>query len=83
MTTITANVHNIDTETQSCVITIKDGDELVLERKNIGLELNPDGTANTAWIKDKISSRISSHRRDKVRKKNASISVGGIGEQKQ
>jgi hypothetical protein len=72
---ITANVHSIDTENQSCIITIKDGDEIVLEKKNIGLELNPDGTANAAWIKSKISSRVSSHRKDKTRKKNASITV--------
>lgn len=73
--TITANVHTVDTETRSCVVTIKDGDEFILERKNIGLELNEDGSANTVWIKSKISSRVSGYRRDKTRKKNASITV--------
>ena len=34
-----------------CVVTIKDSNNVVvLDNVNIGLELNPDQTANTAWI---------------------------------
>jgi hypothetical protein len=40
-------------------VTIKDGDNFIVDSVNIGLELNSDGTANTLWIKDNIRTRIS------------------------
>lgn len=78
---ITANVHNINTDENVCFVTIKDGDEIIINNKNIGLLLNEDGTANTTWIQNKISSYVIEHRRDKLRKSNEVISVS-IGEKK-
>jgi predicted transcriptional regulator len=79
--TITANVHNINTDENVCFVTIKDGDEIIVDNKNIGLLLNEDGSANTAWIQTKISAHILEHRKEKTRRANESISVS-IGEQK-
>ena len=50
----TANIHSIGIERKMCVVTIMDGSEYIINKKNIGLELNPDGTANTEWIKAEI-----------------------------
>ena len=53
-----ANIHSIDTVRKRCVVTIMEGSDYILDTKNIGLELNPDGTANTSWIKESIRTRI-------------------------
>jgi len=75
MTAITANIHLIDSEQKFCVVTIKDNDEIILDKKNIGLELSPDGSANTVWVQDKISKKVSEHRKNKIRKLNSEILV--------
>jgi len=78
MSSITANVHNINTEEGICLVTIKDGDETIFNKKNIGLELNEDGTANTVWIQNRISSYVSDHKKNKIKKLNSSIFIGNI-----
>jgi hypothetical protein len=62
-------------------VTIKDGDEIIVDNKNIGLLLKEDGSANTSWIQNKISNYVIEHRKNKLRKSNETISVS-IGEQK-
>ena len=47
---ISIKIHSTDTTAQTCVVTVKDSDTVVINKKNIGLELNPDGTANTDYI---------------------------------
>ena len=74
MSQASANIHIISTEHKTCLVSIKDGDEVVLANKNIGLELNDDGTANTAWIQDTISTYIITHR--KFKNRIISVAVG-------
>jgi hypothetical protein len=51
--TISIKLHKLVTTQQVCVVTIKDSNNnIVVNKANIGLELNPDETANTAWIED-------------------------------
>lgn len=54
MHNISANIHSISTSNKTCVVSIKDHSDYVIENVNIGLELNPDNTANTTWIRNKI-----------------------------
>ena len=57
-----ANVHSIDTRHQQCIVTIKNEEGVVsLDTVNIGLELNPDGTANNVWINEKIKDYLNMH----------------------
>ena len=58
MARFSANIHSIDTTRKRCIVTIMDGSEYILDAKNIGIELSPDGTANTSWIKENIKIRI-------------------------
>jgi hypothetical protein len=57
--TFSANIHSMNTNDKTCIVTIKDGDTFIVDYVNIGLELNSDGTANTLWVKDNIRTRIS------------------------
>ena len=56
MNRFSANIHSINTSKEQCIVTIMDreSDTYILDNKNIGLVLNPDGEANTAWIKEKV-----------------------------
>jgi len=57
--TISIKIHKLDTTQQVCVVTIKDSNNnIVVNKANIGLELNPDETANTAWIEDKAKKYV-------------------------
>jgi hypothetical protein len=78
---ITANVHSMNANSNICVITIWDGNELVVDNSNIGMEPNEDGSANTTWLRNKISMYIMGHRRSKERKLNSKIPVAIRGEQ--
>lgn len=62
---VAANVHSINTHTKNCIVTVFDGDDVVLNHINIGLELNEDGTANTTWIRENIKTRVSQYRSEK------------------
>lgn len=71
---VSANIHSINTENKTCLVSIKDGDSIICANKNIGLELNGDGTANTAWIQDTISTYVTTHR--KFKNRSISVAVG-------
>jgi hypothetical protein len=43
----------MNTEQKVCQVKIHDGIKLIVNCKNIGLELNQDGTADMTWIKNK------------------------------
>jgi len=73
--TITADIHRMNANAHICIITIRDGDELVVDNSDIGLESNEDGTANTVWLRNKISSYVNGYRKAKVRKINSKIPV--------
>ena len=45
-----------------CVVTITDDGVEIITSQNIELELNPDGTANTSWIKERVKQRVAQDR---------------------
>ena len=55
---ISIKIHDTDLTAQTCIVTVKDGSTVVLNKKNTGVELNPDGTANTDYIIYKAKERI-------------------------
>ncbi len=59
---ITIEIIQIDTEKEVCIVKIQDGAELIVDTLNIGLELNQDGTADMAWIKNKAKDLVFGHR---------------------
>ena len=59
---ITIEIIHIDTEKRVCIIKLQDGSELIVDTLNIGLELNQDGTADLAWIKNKAKELVFGHR---------------------
>ena len=58
---VNATVRKIDTFHKNCILTIYDDDELIISG-GIGIDLNPDGTANTAGIVQKIKDYIFDNR---------------------
>ena len=62
--TISIKIHNINTTSldPTCVVTIKDGENVVVDNANIGLQLNPDGTANTTWIQKVAKTKVLEYR---------------------
>ena len=78
---IKANVHSMNANAHVCVITIWDGDEVVVDNSNIGMEPNEDGAANTAWLQNRISTYVMGYRKAKARKVNSKIHVAIKGEQ--
>ena len=63
--TITVEIIRTNTTSRVCVVKITDNG-VVLGEGNLGLELNPDGTANTAWIIDTAKKIVLDRRRIKV-----------------
>ena len=59
-------IHKIDTVHKECIVTLVDDGKTLLNAVNIGLELNPDGTANTQFIKDRLRSCVFAHRLHKL-----------------
>ena len=55
---VNTTIHKIDTDKRSCIVTVYDEDILIIDRKNIGLDLNPDGTANTQSIIQKLKDYV-------------------------
>ena len=80
---ITANVHSMNANSNICVITIWDGNDLVVDNSNIGMEPNEDGSANTAWLRNKISMYVIGHRKAKARKANSKIPVAIVKKEEQ
>ncbi len=80
---ITANVHSMNANSNICVITIRDGNDLVVDNSNIGMEPNEDGSANTAWLRNKISMYVIGHRKAKARKANSEIPVAIVKKEEQ
>ena len=68
--TITVEIIRTNTKSRVCVVKITDNG-VVLGEGNLGLELNPDGTANTAWIMNAAKEVVLDRR--KVKAEQASI----------
>tara|TARA_R110000824_G_scaffold49838_23_gene139726 strand:+ start:5352 stop:5585 length:234 start_codon:yes stop_codon:yes gene_type:complete len=60
---ISIKIHSTDTSDGVCVATIKDGNNIVVDNANIGLQLNLDGTANTEWIEEKARHKVLTYRK--------------------
>jgi len=65
--TISANIQFTDTASKVCIITIKDGADIVCESVNIGLGLNPDDTINTEDLACRIKKQVKSYRDEKTK----------------
>jgi hypothetical protein len=63
--TITIEIIRTNTKSRVCVVKITDNG-VVLGEGNLGLELNPDGTANTAWIIDNAKGIVLNRRKIKA-----------------
>lgn len=73
--TISIKIHSMNIEKKNCVVTVKDNGAPVLENTNIGLELNPDGTANTDYIIHRAKIRV---RNARISNTANSVMIGGI-----
>lgn len=47
---IKTTIHSIDTNSKTAIITIVDDNFVVSNYKNVSIELNDNGTANTDWL---------------------------------
>ena len=63
---IKLNVHSVDAEKQSAVISLFDGNDAIISMKNIQIGINEDGTANTIWLNEFTKRRVASSRASKV-----------------
>ena len=43
-------IHSIDENESSALISIQDGDVLVVDKKNMNIQLNDDKSANAQWL---------------------------------
>jgi len=48
---IKLTIHSIDTNSNSAIISLHDGNITLSKEQNVSIELNPDGSANTQWLK--------------------------------
>lgn len=48
---IKTTIHSISQKGKSAILTIQDKDVVVFDKKNVGIQLNDDGTANTEWLR--------------------------------
>ena len=63
---IEVKILKINTQIPHCVVSIVDNGETIVKAGNIGLELNPDGTANTALIIDTAKGIVLNRRKVKA-----------------
>lgn len=59
---VTAKIIHIDETKKECFVDVYDNQIHVVDNKNIGLELNSDGSADMNWISDKIKQIVFLHR---------------------
>ena len=59
---IKLTIHRIDKDLKTAVVSLSDGEYSWIEKKNISLELNSDGTANTIWMAQWTKLNICKHR---------------------
>lgn len=48
---IKITIHSIDTNSNNAIISLHDGSVALSENQNLRIEMNPDGSANTQWLK--------------------------------
>ena len=55
-------IHSIDTEAGTCIATIRDGETILIDNKNIGLQLDSNGDADMDYIKSRAAFYINNKR---------------------
>tara|TARA_E500000318_G_scaffold16821_2_gene17075 strand:- start:839 stop:1060 length:222 start_codon:yes stop_codon:yes gene_type:complete len=55
-------IHSIDTNSNTAVISLKDGDSYLISEQSLEIKMNPDGSANNEWLKT-FSKYFSVHKR--------------------
>jgi hypothetical protein len=55
-------IHSIDTEAGTCIATIRDGEAILVDKKNIGLQLDSNGDADMDYIKSRATFFINNKR---------------------
>lgn len=63
---ITINILGVNIESKSCIVTIRDGDDLVCGGCNIGLQVTPEGELDMEWLKEYVKSEVQMFRRNKM-----------------
>tara|TARA_R110002020_G_scaffold378281_3_gene589350 strand:- start:1316 stop:1543 length:228 start_codon:yes stop_codon:yes gene_type:complete len=61
---VEVKIHEIDTNHKECVLTIIDNGVVILEKKNIGLKLKSNGSADHEWIQDRVKEIVAESRLD-------------------
>ena len=59
---IIVKIHEQNLTAQTCVVTIKDGVDVVVDYVNIAIVLNEDGTANTIDLNHRIKNQVKMYR---------------------
>ena len=49
---ITTHIHSIDESENSAVISLSDGDRVIINKKNVSVELNQDGSVDTTRLNE-------------------------------
>ena len=57
-------IHSIDIEQNVCVVSLYDGDDVVLDNVNIGIDVS----GNTTYITNVLKHHLATHRRHKLEK---------------
>ena len=64
MGTVTIKILELNAENRVCVAEVTDNN-VIIATGNFGLdELNPDGTANTVWITNRVKQYVIDYRKD-------------------
>lgn len=56
-------IHNIDVSKNECIVTLYDGDDIVLDKVNIGIDV----AGNTTYIYTTLKVHLNAYRRNKTR----------------
>ena len=63
---ITIQIHGINIESKSCIVTIKDDGDLVCGGCNIGLQVTAEGEPDMDWVKGVVKSHVQMFRKKKI-----------------
>ena len=67
---IKLTIHKLDVQNKSAVITLIDGEYIIINKKNLsGIELDETGnSANTVWLNEEIKKHVFSARLARLKK---------------
>ena len=72
---IKLTIHKLDVQNKSAVITLIDGEYIIINKKNLsGIELDETGnSANTVWLNEEIKKYVFSARLARLKKSEKDI----------